>query len=266
MSSLNKRRTRGGDRYTMVFLGSDAPSRTVTARPQDGGEPPDAPGAADGGPSMCGILFQEYAEQYWLPNLRVEATTREGYTCALYAHIMPFFGHRRVVDIVPTTIKQWLTMLKAAELSAANRRMLKMVLSAILTSARDDDVIAANPCHRVKTDPVPTRLRAIITPEQFERFLDVIPDRKYRLLVETAIETGMRWGELTELRPSDFDRRTGVFTVSRAVVRLTAKNQVEGQPFHVKDYPKDGEYRLVKVGRNFAEKVVAHIDHYHLQD
>ncbi|MBO3731731.1 tyrosine-type recombinase/integrase [Glycomyces niveus] len=57
--------------------------------------------ASDGG-----IRFGEYAERYWLPNHRIEASTREGYTCALRAHIMPFFGHCPLAYIVPTAIKQ----------------------------------------------------------------------------------------------------------------------------------------------------------------
>ncbi len=37
-----------------------------------------------------------------------------------------------------------------------------------------------------------------------------------RLLAETKIETGLRWGEITELRMSDIDLATRMLTVSRA--------------------------------------------------
>ena len=46
-----------------------------------------------------------------------------------------------------------------------------------------------------------------------------------RLLVETDIESGLRWGELTELRVKDLDRRTGIFTITRVVVELKAKDR-----------------------------------------
>ena len=36
-----------------------------------------------------------------------------------------------------------------------------------------------------------------------------------RLLVETDIESGLRWGELTELRVKDLDTVNGILTVSR---------------------------------------------------
>ncbi|WP_198586752.1 tyrosine-type recombinase/integrase [Glycomyces xiaoerkulensis] len=216
-------------------------------------------------PSTCGtVRFDVYAERQWLPNLIVEASTREGYTYSLYAHLMPFFGHRRLVDIRATTIKQWLTALNAAGLSASNRKNLKMILSAVLTSAVHDELIPSNPCRLVKTDPVPTKPLATISPTQFEQFLAAIPGAMPRILVETAIETGMRWGELTELRPKDFDRPTGVFTVARAVVRLAPDFRSDGNPFQVKDYPKDKEYRLIRVDRAFAEKVGDHIDRHRL--
>lgn len=266
MSKQTTRRAQRASHCTMVFLGADTPPRPATPHLAGGGEPPDAANGPGSAFAKGEILFREYAEQYWLPNHPVEASTREGYRCALYAHLLPFFGHRCLIDIVPTTIKQWLAMLKAAGFSAANRRMLKMVLSAVFTSAVDDDLLAYNPCHRVKTDPVPAKPLAIIAPAQLDCFLGAISDAKSRLLVETAIETGMRWGELTELRGGVFDRRTGVFTLARTVIRLTAKNQEDGQPFLVKDYPKGKEYRLLKVGPDFAAKIAAHIDHHRLEN
>jgi integrase len=268
MNTETPGRARRANRYTMVFLGGDTPPRPI---PQAGGSG-DGPrcssdAAGTHGPFTGGqILFGEYAEQYWLPNHPVEETTREGYAYVLHAHLMPFFGHRRVVDIAAITIRQWLTMLKAAELSASNRRMLKMVLSAVLTSAVDDDLIPANPCHRVKTDPVPARPLKIVTPAQVKAFLDALPNAMSRLLAECAIETGMRWGELTELRSKDFDQATGVFTLARGVVKLIAKNQPDGQAFRVKDYPKDKEYRLIRVDAAFAAKIAAHIDRHRLAD
>jgi Phage integrase family len=49
-----------------------------------------------------------------------------------------------------------------------------------------------------------------LTPEEFDQLIQAIPKR-HRLMVETAIETGMRWGELIALRPRhiDFLRRHG---------------------------------------------------------
>jgi integrase len=46
-----------------------------------------------------------------------------------------------------------------------------------------------------------------------------------RLLVETDIESGLRWGELTELRVKDLDFTTGIVTAARVAVELKAKTR-----------------------------------------
>jgi integrase len=86
---------------------------------------------------------------------------------------------------------------------------------------------------------VPQKPRTIITPEQFGRVYVALPDDTMRLLAETKIETGLRWGELTELRASDIDFPTRMLTVSRAVVEVNAKFHPSGGRFLVKDYPKE---------------------------
>jgi integrase len=59
----------------------------------------------------------------------------------------------------------------------------------------------------------------------------VLPSSDAQLLVETDIESGLRWGELTELRVKDIDFATGVLTVSRALIMLSRKNHPEGGRF-----------------------------------
>jgi hypothetical protein len=87
-----------------------------------------------------------------------------------------------------------------------------------------------------------------------------------RLLIETDVESGLRWGELTELRVKDLDLATGVVTVSRVVVELTMKKRPEGQRFLVKDYPKDRKWRRLRLAPQLATKLSNHIAGHHLAD
>lgn len=77
-----------------------------------------------------------------------------------------------------------------------------------------------------------------------------------QLLVETDIETGMRWGELPELRVKDLDPDTAILTVARVVVNLSPAFHPEGQRFLVKGYPKDGEWRQLKISTDLNKKLV----------
>ena len=99
----------------------------------------------------------------------------------------------------------------------------------------DDQVTFLHPCKGVRTPPVPRKPLQIITPEQFDQIYRALPVADYQLLVETEIESGLRWGELTERRVKDLDG-TRVLTVSRAVVEVNPKYHPTQGRFLVKDY------------------------------
>jgi integrase len=106
---------------------------------------------------------------------------------------------------------------------------------------------------------VPEKPRRIITAAQFDLLYQALPDADTQLLVETAIESGMRWGELTEVRVRDLDLGTCILTVSRAVVELSRDEHPDGARFLVKDYPKDKEYRRFKLSQQIVSKIQAHV-------
>src|SRR5262249_36100124 len=87
-----------------------------------------------------------------------------------------------------------------------------------------------------------------------------------RLLVETAIESGMRWGELAELRPKDIDLRTRIVTVSRKVVEVNPQFHPDGGRFIVQEYPKDKQTRRFKLSTQIIARLKAYIEEHRLGD
>jgi integrase len=219
-----------------------------------------------GDPSRGRQTFQTYVEKTWLPNHEVEATTRQSYTYCIHRHLMPTFGPMRMIDILPEHVRAWVTALKDTGVTSVTIRYNKVLLSAIFTTALNDQVVFIHPCKGVKTPTVPQKPRTIITPEQFGRVLDALPDDTMRLLAETKIETGLRWGELTELRMRDIDLATRMLTVSRAVVEVNAKFHPDGGRFLVKNYPKDGEYRRIKLTSQITDKLRSYARDHLLAD
>jgi integrase len=204
--------------------------------------------------------FQHYVEAVWLPNHRMELSTRADYMSAIYRHIMWFFGPMKMRDIGPGQVREWITALKARGVSPRRIEYSKSsVLNAIFTTALDDGVIVVHPSHRVQTDPVPRKPRRIITAPQFDAAYAALPNSDAQLLVETAIETGLRWGELTELRVRDVDFATGLVTVSRAVIAVSRKHHPAGRRFWVKNYPKDKEYRQLRMSDQIVRKLSEHV-------
>lgn len=219
-----------------------------------------------GDPARGRQKFERYVNGIWLPNHVMEATTREGYSYQISSHIIPWFGAMKMVEILPSDVRAWVTHLSGLRdkddkplLSPATIRNLKNILSAIFTTALNDQVIFLHPCKGVKTPPVPVKPPSIISPEQFDKIYQALGDADSKLLVELDIESGLRWGELTELRVKDIDLTTRILTVSRAVVQVDPKYHPDGKRFLVKEYPKDGEYRRFKLGAEITAKIKAHI-------
>jgi integrase len=213
-----------------------------------------------GDPARGRQTFRKYVEERWLPNHVLEPTTREKYTYYLGAYILPALGQMRMADIFPEHIREWIAKLQREGQSAWTIQYCKSsILSSIFTTALNDQVTYIHPCRGVKIPTVPATVRTIVTPEQFDVVYGALPDAEAQLLVETAIESGLRWGELAELRVRDLDIATRMLTVSRKVTEVNRKFHPEGKRFLVKHYPKDKEYRRLKLSPQIVAKLKAHI-------
>jgi integrase len=184
------------------------------------------------------ISFSDYVSRHWFPNHVIEPSTRESYRYNLDAHITPWFGPMKMNDILPIHVREWVTHLTSTGMSPATIRHQKIILSAIFTTALNDFVITLHPSRGIKTPTVPVKDYRILSPEEIARLLLALPNDAARLLVDTAISSGLRWGELTELRLRDINATTGILTVSRAVVELNPTDHPTGGRFHIKPYPK----------------------------
>ncbi|MGI5324622.1 tyrosine-type recombinase/integrase [Actinomadura nitritigenes] len=211
--------------------------------------------------------FRTYVEKKWLPHQVLEASTRQDYTYKIDKHLMGFFGPMRMCDILPEHVREWITEMQRKGASPATIQKCKRgILNSIFTTALNDQVITNHPSRGVRIPPVPKRPKKVITAKQFDDLYRMLPDADSRLLVETTIESGLRWGELAELRLKDLDFVTRVLTVSRTVVELNPKFHPTGGRFLVKPYPKGKEYRRFKLSPQIVRKLKAHAEAEHLQD
>jgi integrase len=200
--------------------------------------------------------LRRYMQDEWFPNHLLEATTRQTYTYLLDRYILPSaLGDMRMVEILPSHVREWVNAMERNGVNPPTIRYCKIIVDAIFTTALNDQITFLHAGKGVKTPPVPKKPRRIITAEQFDAIYDALDDATMQLLVETDIETGLRWGELTELRVKDFDLVTGMLTVSRVVVELNPKFHPEGRRFLVKDYPKDKEWRELRIADHLVEKI-----------
>ncbi len=211
-------------------------------------------------------LFARYVEQEWFPNHQIELTTRQNYRYVLDKHILPVFGGYRMIAILPADIRAWIASLKDAGVKPATVKHCLAVLSAIFTTAFNDQITTLNPCAGIKAPTVPPATRRIITPDQFAAIHAALPTPELRLLVETDVETGLRWGELVELRVGDLDLQHGLLAVSRTVIEIPAKFHPTGDRFLIKNYPKDKQPRRLGLSRHIRDLLTEHVHGKTLSD
>ena len=191
--------------------------------------------------------FSDYAK-IW-KNTTIQATckpsTRSGYISVLNSHIMAVFGSMRVKDISRRTIKQFLQNHYQQGKAASTVNQMKSVISSILNLALEDEVILANPAHRlgkIFTSKRPNESINPLTRKELAAFLNTFKKHypaHYPLALAIA-RTGMRIGEAIALQWGDIDFRNRLITVQRSFSN------------RVIDTPKSGKPRKVDMSKQLA--------------
>ncbi|MEY9214408.1 tyrosine-type recombinase/integrase [Thermobifida halotolerans] len=163
----------------------------------------------------------------------------------------------RMNEILPGHVQEWVRARQQDSLAASTIQRIVTVLSAIFSTALLNQIIFIHPCEGVVLPKVGRKPLKTITPEQFGEFYSHIDGEVFQLLVEVAIEPGLRWGEPSELRMKDLERPSGILTASRAAVEIAPRLHSTGGRFLAKDYPKDGKFRRLKPRRPLVTRIAA---------
>jgi integrase len=208
--------------------------------------------------SLGEIRFRPYVQDEWLPSKHIEPTTKAAYQSNLDKHFFPFFGRKQLHQVTPGLVQDWVTRAAADGLSARSIRKYHTMLHSIFARAVRDGLIVANPCAHTELPKVIATKQRTLTPQEFDLLLDAIPQR-YRLMVETAIETGMRWGELIALKPRHIDFLRKTITVTDTIMEVSKRHSPTGERYVPKPYPKDNEPRTFGVSQDWLDHVAQHI-------
>ena len=175
------------------------------------------------------VTFAEYVETVWLPSKHVETSTLAAYRSYLDKHFIPTFGRRPMGKILPSEIQRWVTTATENGLSAASVRKYHTMLHSVFERAQRDRVVTFNPCAHTELPKVIKKKARTLTPDEYVAILTALP-AQHRLMVETAINTGLRWGELIALKPRHLDLIKRTLTVEETVVEVSIKNSPTGAP------------------------------------
>lgn len=135
---------------------------------------------------------------------------------ALRVHIVPYFGAQRLDQIGERDIERYKAKLLQSGLSPKSINNYLACLRRLFAVAKEWGVIERVP--DVKWLKVPPQSFDFLDFDETDAIIDGAED-KWRAMIVVALKTGLRQGELWELRRSDVVQNVGLLRVSRSNFR-----------------------------------------------
>jgi integrase len=175
-------------------------------------------------PVTFGKLLHDWLEAC---RSRLEVTTVSGYEIAARKHIIPALGNVKLSELQPLRLQRLYTALLAAGYSKRTVQWVHTVCSAALKQGVQWGLLSRNPASKA-TPPRPQKqTMQTIALEDVPTFLEAIRKSPLAPVIEVALYTGMRRGELCGLRWDDVDLDNGCINVSRNMVRVKKQTLIK---------------------------------------
>jgi integrase len=154
-----------------------------------------------------GTNFSRYVDTTYIPIvLPLMAKSTQGrYKGVIENYLRPAFGKLCLRDLTPLSIQRYFSEMSSSPLTHESRDKIRDVLSGILGSAVQYQLLIKNPAESIRLPAERVgrkRPKPYLTPEQFEQLIEHIPE-PYGTMVYVAIYTGLRVSELAGLRWND---------------------------------------------------------------
>ena len=161
------------------------------------------------------LKFSEFAEIYLDDYAKTNKKSWMDDKYRIEANMNPFFGEYYLKDISPLIIERYKTerLKSGVTKSTVNRELT--IMKKMFNLAIDWKLAKDNPFSKVKLfSEKDTQKERILTKEEEERLLAESPDY-LRSILTVALNTGMRRGEILNLKWSQVDFERGIIRVER---------------------------------------------------
>jgi len=149
-------------------------------------------------------------------------TSLQRYRDIVERQTIPTLGAIPLQKLRPIHIKSWLTELRATPLSPRPVGDAYRCIRQALQSAVNIELISRNPCSPVSPPTAEGGEVHILTPEKIRAVRDALRGSRLYHIVNLALATGMRRGELLALRWSDVGLTKGMVKVERSLEETRA--------------------------------------------
>ena len=152
----------------------------------------------------------------------IAASTLKGYRKMLNNYWLPQIGALQIADVNTGSVRDAIHDSGLAELTAKTFNNAMTPLRGVFELARDYEIIARNPCDKIKSKKHQTPPPDPLSLDEMHLVLNHIrPD--WRPYFQVAFGTGMRTSELIALRWGDIDFNSGLIQVERGYVEQQEK-------------------------------------------
>ena len=169
---------------------------------------------------------------HWLSlsrmNLRPKSVTQ--YEGLIRRHIAPSLGHILLVELRTEDIQSFVTDKLESGAGAATINLCLGVLHCALGQAQKWGMIDRNPADGIIKPRTRRKEMRTLSPEQARRLLAAAEESRHAVLLQLAITTGLRQGEILALRWSDIDFDSGCLMVQRQLQRVGGRGLVFSEP------------------------------------
>lgn len=212
-------------------------------------------------------IAESFMENYAVSYCRI--STVNGYRGYLKNHLIPYFNNRKVVEITPNLIRAYVVAMQEKGFKNKTINHTINLLSGIFNKAVEAGYVNYNPISSVKRLKLPHMEMEFLDTFDIRALLETakIEFPTFYPLLQTAIATGMRRGELLALTWNDIDLDRKLIRVNKSfhngrVEETKTKNSVRNVciPNNLSDVLKNWKRVAPKSNIVFCNSTGNHID------
>lgn len=142
-----------------------------------------------------------------------------------------FLGTRMMQDTTAVDLERFKTKLKGT-VSDHTINIKIRTLKAAFELAKKWGLISDNPFRLVKPIRIPKQSAASLSKDEFQLLLSAIPEEWFLNIVKFAVLTGLRLGELANLKWSDYNDEKGTITIQSTQEYHVKHGKMRVMPLH----------------------------------
>lgn len=169
---------------------------------------------------------------HWLSTkeTNVRKKTLLQYGQIVNGHINPILGMIKLVDLRPDTIEEFYRLEKERGVGFRTINLTHSVLRCALNKALKEEIIYRNPCDAVDKPKVARHEMNVLDEFQVRRLLSSARGTRLEVLLQIAVTTGLREGEILGLKWRDVDWGNKQIHIQRQLQRIPKVGLVFSEP------------------------------------